>query len=279
MTCQLMKQGRQNLFTRAATKKWAGLTWAIVFLFAGCGKGHDDNGDPSKEKTEGKGEGQNHKEEAPSGASFKPGKGVILTDETRQSIGVEISEVTERKLPVEIRFNAQVFGENHIPSAEETEHAECTAKASGLVAQTQAVSLRVGQSVHLTQKLGEQLGGIVLRVNKSLALGDVEVVVGVTNAGAKLKPGEFLFARIAIPRGQSVPVIPKSAVLRTVDGVFVYTVNGDAYFRTAVKTGAEAEGFVEITDGLLSGDVVVSKPVEKLWLIELRATKGGGHGH
>ena len=36
---------------------------------------------------------------------------------------------------------------------------------------------------------------------------------------------------------------------------------------------------VEITDGLLAGDQVVTKPVETLWLIELRATKGGGHSH
>ena len=67
--------------------------------------------------------------------------------------------------------------------------------------------------------------------------------------------------------------------MRAADGTFVYTINGNAYFRTAVKIGAEAEGFVEVTDGLLSGDVVVTKPVEKLWLIELRATKGGGHSH
>lgn len=247
----------------------------------GCGKKHDesDGHTHGKEKAEGKDDGHGHGEEAPSGASFKAGKGVILTDETRQSIGVETAEVTERKLPFVIRFNAQVFGENHKSSADETEHTQCTAKASGLLAKTQAMSLAVGQPVVLTPKSGEALGGIVLRVNKALAIGDAEVVVGVTNAGAKLKPGEFVFTSIAIPRGESVTVVPKSAVLRAADGTFVYTLNGDAYFRTAVKTGAEAEGFIEITDGLLSGDVVVTKPVEKLWLIELRATKGGGHSH
>jgi multidrug efflux pump subunit AcrA (membrane-fusion protein) len=43
--------------------------------------------------------------------------------------------------------------------------------------------------------------------------------------------------------------------------------------------GSEADGWVEITDGLLAGDQVVTKPVQTLWLIELRATKGGGHSH
>jgi multidrug efflux pump subunit AcrA (membrane-fusion protein) len=56
-------------------------------------------------------------------------------------------------------------------------------------------------------------------------------------------------------------------------------VNGEAYQRTAVKTGAEADGLVEITDGLLEGDSVVTKPVESLYLVELRAVKGGGHSH
>jgi multidrug efflux pump subunit AcrA (membrane-fusion protein) len=46
-----------------------------------------------------------------------------------------------------------------------------------------------------------------------------------------------------------------------------------------VKTGSEADGKIEITDGLFQGDQVVAKPVETLWLIELRATKGGGHSH
>ena len=123
------------------------------------------------------------------------------------------------------------------------------------------------------------MGGVVLGVNNALAIGDVEVLVGITNSAARLKPGEFLTATIAIPREQTVNVVPKSALLRSAEGTFVYTVNGDAYYRTAVKVDAEVEGLVEITDGLLPGDMVVTRSVEKLWLIELRATKGGGHSH
>jgi hypothetical protein len=46
-----------------------------------------------------------------------------------------------------------------------------------------------------------------------------------------------------------------------------------------VRTGAESSEYIEITDGLYAGDIVVSNPVEMLYLIELRATKGGGHSH
>ena len=258
----------------------------IAFVLAGgalpgCGQKHDedDHHDHGKEKAEGRDDGHGHGEEAPSGASFKPGTGIILTEETRRSLGVETVEISERKLPLEIRFRAQVFGENHKPSAAETYHAECTAKAAGLLAEDKAAYVRPGAPVQLATKSGESLRGVVLGVHKALAIGEVEVVVGVTNSAARLKEGGFLGASITIPRDQDVIVVPKSAVLRTAEGTFVYTVNGDAYFRTAVKTGAEAEGFVEIMDGLLRGDVVVTKPVERLWLIELRATKGGGHSH
>ena len=137
----------------------------------------------------------------------------------------------------------------------------------------------MGSSLALTSKSGQRFGGVVLSVNKAFALGDAEVIVSITNAGAKLSPGEFLAAVVSVPQNESVTVIPLSALLRCAEGSFVYALNGRAYFRTAVKTGAEAEGFVEITDGLFSGDVVVTQPVEKLWLIELRATRGGGHWH
>ena len=253
------------------------LVFALALAFTGCGKKHDEAGHHhGPEEAEGD---HGHAEGAPSGAWFQPGKGIILTDETRQSLGVELAEVIERQLPLEIRFSAQVFGENHQPTAAETHHAECTAKAAGLMGQEHAAQVHPGQPAHLAAKTGEPFGGVVLGLNKALALGDVEVIVGITNSGAQLKPGEFLSVTVSIPREQPVAAIPKSAVLRSAEGAFAYTRNGDAYFRTAIKTGAGAEGYVEVTDGLSSGDVVVTKPVEKLWLIELRATKGGGHSH
>jgi multidrug efflux pump subunit AcrA (membrane-fusion protein) len=142
-----------------------------------------------------------------------------------------------------------------------------------------AATLHAGLPVQIQTRTNESLAGVVLAVEKALTLGESEVIIGLTNATDKLKPGEFLVAVITLPREESVTAIPRSALLRTSQGTFVYAVNGDAYFRTAVTAGTEADGLVEITDGLLTGDQVVTKPVETLWLIELRATKGGGHSH
>jgi hypothetical protein len=49
--------------------------------------------------------------------------------------------------------------------------------------------------------------------------------------------------------------------------------------RTPITVGAEDAEHAAITDGIYAGDIVATKPVETLYLIELRATKGGGHSH
>lgn len=248
-------------------------------VLAGCGKhdagdGHQHDG----EKAEGKGDEHGH-EESPSGASFKPGKGVIVTAETRKILGIETADVTEQKLPSQLRFNLQVFGEVHHHDLRLEDHAGCDVHGSGFLSPDKAASIRAGLPVEIQSRSNGVFRGVVLDVHKELALGESEVVVGVSNANVQLKPGEFLSASIALPRHDVVTVIPRSALLRTSEGTFVFAVNGDAYFRTAVKIGGDADGLLEITDGLLAGDAVVTKPVETLYLIELRATKGGGHSH
>ena len=253
-------------------------------ILTGCGhKEHDGHSHNHSHGTEGEAHGHGHEHEQNEGtsATFKPGEGVRLSEETRKNLGVEIAAVTERKLPMEIQFTAQVFGEDHKATAAETYHAECTAKATGLIAQEKAGPVRPGTPLQLRTKSGEPLSGVVLGVTKALAIGDVEVIMGITNAAAQLTSGDFLSVAITIPREQPAWVVPSAAVLRSAQGSFVYVVKGEAYFRTAVKTGVEAEGMVEISDG-----VAAFKPpearnaaVEKLWLIELRATRGGGHSH
>jgi len=244
-------------------------------LLVGCG--HKDGG--GKEEAHGKDDGHGHGEESPSGASFKAGKGVSVTEETKKLLGVEVVDVAERKLPNQIRLTVQIFGEKHHHLLNAEDHTGCDVHGSGFVSTNTAVVLKAGQPVELLKNTNAPLGGMVLAIQKALALGESEIVIGISNATAALKSGEFIPARINLPREEAVPVIPQSALLRTSEGTFVYAVNGDAYFRTAVTVGAEADGWVEVTDGLLAGDQVVTKPVQTLWLIELRATKGGGHSH
>lgn len=243
-------------------KKLTLLLWPVIVLLAGCGH---------KEGAE-----QAHEEEVPTGASFKTGQGVSLTDETRKILGVETSDVAERKLPKELRFMVQVFGEKHHPSVNPQDHSGCDVQGSGVLSTDAAAVVRAGQSVQLRHRTNALLTGVVLAVQAALTPGESEIVVGVSNATALLRPGEFVAATLSLPGGEAVMAVPQSAVLRTVEGAFVFAGNGNAYTRTAVKTGTAAGGLVEITDGLLTGDQVVTNGVAALWLVELRATKGGG---
>lgn len=256
--------------------------WLVaVSVLIGCGHKEGDGHDHKKEAGHGEedGHGHGHAEETPSGASFKAGKGVTLTDETRKILGVEVADVSERELPNQIRFTVQVFGEKHHHGLNLEDHSGCDFHGAGFLATNSAASVKVGQPVQILKGSNAVLAGAVVAVQKSIALGESEIVVAVSNGPISLKPGEFIPAVIKTPRDNPVPAIPQSALLRTAEGTFAYVVNGNAYLRTPVKAGTEADGWVEVIDGLLSGDQVVTKPVQNLWLIELRATKGGGHSH
>jgi multidrug efflux pump subunit AcrA (membrane-fusion protein) len=159
------------------------------------------------------------------------------------------------------------------------DHTGCQFHGSGFLPAEKTALLQPKQPVTLKTSRGERLDGFVVAVQKPLAHGEIEIIVGVTTAGTELKDGEFVSATISVPRNEPVIVIPRSALLRTVEGTYVYAVNGDAYYRTAVTVGSSTDDKLEVIDGLYAGDRVVAKPVETLWIIELRATKGGGHSH
>ncbi len=182
-------------------------------------------------------------------------------------------------MPNQVRLTVQVFGEKHHHLLNPEDHAGCNMHSSGFLSTNIAASVKAGQPVQVFDSTNNRLSGVVLAVQKALALGESEVIIGISNATAALQPGEFLAARIQLPRDDTVTSIPHSALLRTSEGAFVYVVNGESYLRAAVKVGTETDGWVEITDGLLAGDQVVARPVQTLWLIELRATKVGGHSH
>jgi hypothetical protein len=250
---------------------WISFMVGVIMLPLGCGSKEGDHG---KEKAQG-----GHGEESPSGASFKPGKGITLKEETSKIIGLEIVDVTEELLPQVVELNVQIFVETHRLADLNIDHTGCQFHGSGFLPADKAASVKAKQLAKFKTSRGEMLEGFVVAVQEPLAHGEIEIIVGVTTAGTMLKDGEFVSATISVPRPEPVTVIPQSALLRTAEGTYVYAVNGDAYYRTAVTVVSSADEKIEVTDGLYPGDRVVAKPVETLWIIELRATKGGGHSH
>lgn len=251
-----------------------GILIGVGLLPLGCGSKKDD-GHGQNEKAE-SGE---HEEESPSGATFKAGKGITLTEETSKILGLQTADVIEEALPEIVEVNIQIFSATHRLDDLDLDHTGCDVHGSGFLSQDKAALVKPKQTVKFVTPNQETYEGFVVSVQEPLANGEAEVIVGVTAVNNKLKDGDFVNAFISIPRTGDVTVIPASALLRTAEGTFAYVVNGGAYLRTPVKVGTAAEGKIEITDGLYAGDQVVTKPVETLWIIELRATKGGGHSH
>ena len=71
--------------------------------------------------------------------------------------------------------------------------------------------------------------------------------------------------------------VPASAVLRTVQGSFVYVENGGWFLRTPVTLEAlAADGSTwTVREGLYEGDRVVTDAVRSLWLAELHFLRAG----
>ena len=194
------------------------------------------------------------------GAQFKKGEGLSLTDEMKKAIALQIADVGEEKIASAFTVSLSAMKPN---------------EASGWLAPQQAAQVKAGEEVELqAEGNATAIKGTVQRVEQPPfgALGDYEITI---TTAQPLTTGARLKAAFHAPAGDAVAAIPRSALLKTAEGTFVYAVNGAFYVRTPVKTGAMNDALVEVTDGLYSGDQIVTTPVMSLWLAELQVIRGG----
>jgi len=80
------------------------------------------------------------------------------------------------------------------------------------------------------------------------------------NPDGRLRPGLFARADLGVSHREGVLMIPSEAILERSDGKVVFRlVAGDKVERRVVKTGVYKGGRVEILDGLVNGDRVVTR--------------------
>lgn len=191
------------------------------------------------------------------GAQFKKGEGLSITDEMKTSIGLKVEDVAEEKVGSSVAMNLTVADAH---------------TATAWVSPGEAGKITNGMQV-IIQDGSDSLKGTVERVDlAAVGGGDAEIVV---KAGSEMPVGRTLKATAAHPEGDAVAAIPASALLKTAEGTFAYTVNGKFFVRTPVTVGASNDQLVEITDGLYAGDQVVTTPVMSLWMAELQVLRGG----
>ena len=212
--------------------------------------------------------------ETVSGASYKNGRGVHLEEDLRKQMGLETADVSLRSLTNRLGITVQAYrlDSRTDPSAWQ---------AVGLIQVERVAGLLPGQEVLLRADAGVPISGRLrsLIPGQGDPSGEKEVVIDFNWPISAPRLPTFLRATWELASAGPVMSVPRSALLQTVEGEFVYAVNGNSYQRTAVKLGAETADFVEIADGLLEGDVVVVAAVEALYQIETQAVRGGDHCH
>lgn len=199
------------------------------------------------------------------GPKYSVKNGLHVPDDTRQSLGLKIVEVTEQKVPATLDVQLRVY-----------QNGKESILASATVTPEEAKTLKRGQTIRASAN-GATLTGNVTGVNDQLlkATGMAEVLVEFGNPAGSHVGGVFLPASVELDSAASVVTIPRAALLECSDGHSVYTVSGESFVRTPVKVGAISGDLVEIKDGLYAGDQVVLQPVMSLWMTELAAVKGG----
>lgn len=208
------------------------------------------------------------------GAQYKKDKGLALTDAMKKSIALKVAEVEEAKIAPSFTVALHAMAEGG--GIQRVAFSPTANAASGWLTAKQAALVKPGMDVELvTDSPGaSRERGVVKRVEKApyQMLGDFEVSV---ESAAPLPTGTRVLATFHAPAGDAVTAIPRSALLKTAEGSFVYAINGEFYVRTPVKVGAASDDHVEITEGLYTGDQIVVSPVMSLWLAELQVLRGG----
>jgi membrane fusion protein (multidrug efflux system) len=108
---------------------------------------------------------------------------------------------------------------------------------------------------------GESFKGEVIRISPVVdtTTGTFRVTAQILDHGQMLKPGLFGRAEIIYDLHKDVPVIPRSAVLTEDNLSHVFVINEDgSASRRAVQLGFEDKGLIEVLDGLVKGETVVT---------------------
>lgn len=210
--------------------------------------------------------------EAESGVTFNPKHGLSIPARTAEFIGLQVADLTERKLAATFQFSALVYR-----TTAETPTTAPSAMAHGTVSPTEAAHLSEGQNVSVQGHDGVARPGRVVTINRELAqaTGQVEVLLALFDHERPLHIGTSIAITVPLGGETNVVSVPRSALFRTTEGDFVYTVSGAHFVRTPVKLGVTNHEFAEIADGLYPGDQIVVQPAMTLWLAELQTLRGG----
>ncbi|NBC31958.1 MAG: efflux RND transporter periplasmic adaptor subunit [Alphaproteobacteria bacterium] len=97
------------------------------------------------------------------------------------------------------------------------------------------------------------------------ATGTIRARATVPNPGTRLRPGQFVRARLILEERENAVLVPAAALATEQGRRFVYRIDetGTAR-RTAVETGRVYDGLTLVTDGLSPGDRIATDNLQRL---------------
>lgn len=99
------------------------------------------------------------------------------------------------------------------------------------------------------------------------------VWISVDNPGGELRPEMFVRVAVILAQNSEVLAVPKAAVLEEAGEKFVFVRTGDTFNRVDIQTGTEDEQFVEVKDGLVPDDEVVTQGQREIYTAWLTGGK------
>ncbi len=126
----------------------------------------------------------------------------------------------------------------------------------------QAQQIALGQSVLIVPDTQPdlELKGEVLRVAPVVdtRTGTVKVTCRIAGKDEFLRPGSFVRVKVQTDLHRQVLVVPKRALVPEGGETYVFKSMADSVIKVAIKTGYGAGGQVEVIDGLVKGDRIVT---------------------
>lgn len=129
--------------------------------------------------------------------------------------------------------------------------------------------IKIGQSVmvYIDAFSGTEFTGVVARVSPAVdeKTRGMDVEIKISNSKKALKSGLFAKAYILTKKEKDVTFVPENAVYSFVGINKVYAVKDNKVQDRPVKTGVREQGFVEIIEGVKSGEVVATSSLDQLF--------------
>lgn len=107
---------------------------------------------------------------------------------------------------------------------------------------------------------GQRIVAAVTRVSPVVdpVTGTFKITIEISDDQRRIKPGMFGRISIVYDQHENVLQIPRSAILEESDQTSVFLVKDGKAIRKVVQTGYSNSGMIEITDGLVDDDQVVT---------------------